>query len=162
MRRLATAALAASLLIAALAACDSSSDKPKAVPSPAESTMSEAEADALLEDLQEANKDADELLDSLNDTPTATEPEADPVRTSTGPVASFTAGTYLVGEDIKAGAYKTPGATDGACYWARSKDDSGELDSIIANHLGEGPARVTVRKGEVFETSGCEEWHLVD
>lgn len=83
--------------------------------------------------------------------------------TPSGPASTISPGTYLVGEDVKAGTYKTAGPSDSAlpnCYWSRSKDSSGELSAIIANELLPGPGRVTVRKGETFETSGCEAWQL--
>ncbi|MFF4757613.1 hypothetical protein [Streptomyces sp. NPDC001292] len=74
-------------------------------------------------------------------------------------------GQYLVGEDMQAGTYKTAGADkDGFienCYWARTKDASGEFDAIIANENLKGQGRVTVNKGEYFETKGCQEWTKV-
>lgn len=73
-------------------------------------------------------------------------------------------GSYLVGEDIAAGTYKTGGPTASdvpLCYWARAKDSSGEVGSIIANGTPEGPSRVTVNKGETFETNGCKQWTKV-
>lgn len=57
-------------------------------------------------------------------------------------------GVYEVGVDIKAGTYKTKGAPD--CYWQRTR---GADDDIVANHFGDGPAVVTVRRGEVLELS---------
>ncbi|MFI1158335.1 hypothetical protein [Streptomyces sioyaensis] len=73
-------------------------------------------------------------------------------------------GSYLVGEGIAAGTYRTggPAASDiPLCYWARAKDSSGEMGSIIANGTPQGPARVTVTKGETFETNGCRRWTKV-
>lgn len=79
-----------------------------------------------------------------------------------GPATSFEGdGQYLVGEDIAAGTYKTTGAADSLipnCYWARHKDASGELTSIIANGNVQGQTRVTVRKGEYLEVKGCLPW----
>ncbi|MET8331099.1 hypothetical protein [Streptomyces sp. NPDC005181] len=80
-----------------------------------------------------------------------------------GPVTSFSGdGEYLVGEDIKAGTYKTAGV-DGSfgCYWERAKDASGEFESIIANNNLKGPGRVTLNKGEYFKTNRCQEWKKV-
>jgi len=69
-------------------------------------------------------------------------------------------GTYLVGGDMKSGTYKTKGPADGSfgCYWERAKDSSGELNSIIANDNLNGSGLVTVRKGETFKSSGCQDW----
>ncbi|MFF4128335.1 hypothetical protein ACFYYP_32835 [Microbispora rosea] len=71
-------------------------------------------------------------------------------------------GQYLVGEDIKPGTYKTAG-TDGdfACYWARLRNATGEFSAIIANDNITGPARVTLKKGEYFETKRCQSWKRV-
>ncbi|MFI5569052.1 hypothetical protein ACIA6T_17225 [Streptomyces sp. NPDC051740] len=74
-------------------------------------------------------------------------------------------GQYLVGEDMQAGTYKTAGPDKGGvienCYWARTKNASGEFDAIIANANLQGQGRVTVNKGEYFETNGCQEWTKV-
>jgi hypothetical protein len=78
-------------------------------------------------------------------------------------VASFAGeGEYLVGTDIEAGTYKIAGAEGSvAYYWARLKDASGESDAIIANNILEGPGRVTLSKGEYFQTQRCSEWRRV-
>ncbi|TLP63899.1 hypothetical protein [Microbispora triticiradicis] len=71
-------------------------------------------------------------------------------------------GQYLVGEDIKPGTYKTAGTDGGfACYWARLRNASGEFSAITANDNIKGPARVTLKKGEYFETSRCHPWKRV-
>ncbi|GHE84878.1 hypothetical protein GCM10018789_11090 [Streptomyces werraensis] len=74
-------------------------------------------------------------------------------------------GQYLVGDDMQAGTYKTAGPEKGSiienCYWARTKDASGEFGAIIANDNLQGQGRVTVNKGEYFETDGCQEWTKV-
>lgn len=57
-------------------------------------------------------------------------------------------GVYEVGADIKAGTYKTKGGPD--CYWERTRGAGGD---IIANHFGNGPAVVTVNRGETLELS---------
>ncbi|MEV8087218.1 hypothetical protein [Streptomyces nigra] len=80
-----------------------------------------------------------------------------------GPAASFSGeGEYLVGEDIKAGTYKTAGPDGGfGCYWERAKDSSGEFGSIISNNNLNGPGRVTLNKGEYFKTNRCQKWERV-
>ncbi|MER5480850.1 hypothetical protein ABT026_28315 [Streptomyces sp. NPDC002734] len=83
-----------------------------------------------------------------------------------GPPASVPGdGQYLVGEDMKAGTYKTAGPDKSGfvdnCYWARHKDASGEFDAIIANQNLQGQGRVTLNKGEYFETNGCQKWTKV-
>ncbi|MFI2640596.1 hypothetical protein [Streptomyces sp. NPDC018610] len=80
-----------------------------------------------------------------------------------GPATSFSGeGEYVIGEDIKAGTYKTAGPDNQfGCYWERAKDASGEFSSIIANNNLQGPGRVTLNKGEYFKTNGCEKWKKV-
>ena len=79
-----------------------------------------------------------------------------------GAATSIKDGTYEVGKDIAAGRYKTPGpptnATIKDCYWQRTKDDSGELQSIISSGDAQGPGSVTVKAGEFFQTSGGCNW----
>ncbi|MFI7449976.1 hypothetical protein ACIBQX_20970 [Nonomuraea sp. NPDC049714] len=70
-------------------------------------------------------------------------------------------GQYLVGEDIKPGTYKTAGTDGFNCYWARLKNASGELSAIIANDNVSGQTRATLKKGEYFETKGCQDWKQV-
>ncbi|MCW2666355.1 MAG: Uncharacterized protein JWN57_1317, partial [Frankiales bacterium] len=51
-------------------------------------------------------------------------------------------GTYLVGEDIKPGTYKSAGGE--GCYWERSAKDG----DILANNLSDGPAVMNVRASD--------------
>ncbi|MEV6794444.1 hypothetical protein AB0M87_21200 [Streptomyces sp. NPDC051320] len=90
-------------------------------------------------------------------------PKAPKKKAETGPADSFSGdGEYLVGEDIKAGTYKSAGSDDGfGCYWARLKNASGEFDAIIANDNLQGPGRVTLNKGEYFKTQRCQDWKRV-
>ncbi len=78
-----------------------------------------------------------------------------------GPASQVGDGTYQVGVDMAVGRYKTTGPTDDLfrnCYWQRTRDDSGQLGSIIANDNTQGPASVTVKSGEFFQTSGGCTW----
>ncbi|MFC9096938.1 hypothetical protein [Streptomyces sp. NPDC057072] len=71
-------------------------------------------------------------------------------------------GEYLVGTDMQAGTYRTAGPDNSVlCYWERAKDSTGSFDSIIANNNLQGSGRATVRKGEVFKTTGCQKWAKV-
>jgi hypothetical protein len=81
----------------------------------------------------------------------------------TGPVTSFGAGTYVVGPDIIPGTYKTAGPVNTSlCYWARLRDTSGELSSIIANNNISGPTTVTIKPTDgAFQTSRCATWNKV-
>ncbi|MGW8485831.1 hypothetical protein [Streptomyces sp. NPDC055886] len=60
---------------------------------------------------------------------------------------------------MRAGTYRTSGPGDSfGCYWERAKNSSGEFDAIIANGNLDGSGRVTVNKGEVFKSNGCQDW----
>lgn len=72
------------------------------------------------------------------------------------PPGTISDGVYLVGTDIAAGTYTSPGPTKTAipwCYWQRATNDS--LDSIVANDGGDGPRRFTAVAGELVTIQGC-------
>ncbi|MDQ4103347.1 MAG: hypothetical protein M3186_06435 [Actinomycetota bacterium] len=77
---------------------------------------------------------------------------------------TFGEGKFVVGTDISPGTYQTPGPADAQyCYWERFKDPSGAADSIIANHVGRGPATVTIDAGDgAFNTRWCGTWTKVN
>lgn len=91
--------------------------------------------------------------------PPAASDSAKPPR---GPATSMGNGTFLVGTDVEPGTYRSDGPLRTSCYWARLSGTGGELDDIIANNLGKGPATVTIKKSDAaFESSGCSRWHKV-
>lgn len=76
---------------------------------------------------------------------------------------TLSAGTYVVGEDIEPGTYRTDGPADdsfsGMCYWARLSGLSGEFDELIANDAFEGQTTVEVNEGDVaLELTGECVW----
>ncbi|MEU8880979.1 hypothetical protein [Streptomyces hydrogenans] len=72
-------------------------------------------------------------------------------------------GDFEVGSDLKPGLYRTTGNEDAMCYWERSKDATGELDSILANDNVTGTAYVEIKKSDkFFKSTGCETWEAVD
>lgn len=80
------------------------------------------------------------------------------VDTPTGPVSVITEGQFEVGVDVVPGKYRTQGPQPGAldmCYVERSRNDSGELGSIIANDIVHGPQTITVKAGEFVKNTGC-------
>lgn len=82
------------------------------------------------------------------------QPAEQPTPAQTGPLTSFSDGTYEVGTDIQPGKYKTAGG-DG-CYWERQKNDDHNFGSIIANDYSKGPMTVTIAKTDkYFQTNGC-------
>ena len=85
------------------------------------------------------------------------EPAPEPEESGAGTIPGD--GTFLVGEDIQPGTYRTDG--EEGCYWARLSDASGELESIIANGNPQGPTTVTISTSDAaFETNGCSGWIL--
>ncbi|WP_108665113.1 hypothetical protein [Euzebya rosea] len=68
--------------------------------------------------------------------------------------STFGNGTFIVGQDIPAGRYRSDGTGNG-CYWERNTADG---DGIIDNHFGSSPAVATVRDGEIFRTEDCGTW----
>lgn len=93
-----------------------------------------------------------------NYAPTQVAPSAPaPAETDADP-NSFSGGTYVVGQDIQAGTYRTQG--EGAfCGWSRNKDTTGEFGSIIANGIVQGPTTVTVKSSDgAVEFSGDCTW----
>ncbi|MFD3520165.1 hypothetical protein [Streptomyces sp. NPDC058653] len=75
-------------------------------------------------------------------------------------------GTFVVGEDVQPGTYKTSGPSDSEypnCYWARLRSTSGDFEDIISNGTPSGQTTVTISGGDgAFETTGCAEWKKSD
>jgi hypothetical protein len=67
-------------------------------------------------------------------------------------------GTYLVGEDIVPGTYRSAGGS--GCYWKRLSSLDGS--DIIDNNLSDGPQVVEILASDVaFETEDCQTWQKV-
>lgn len=82
------------------------------------------------------------------------------------PAATIASGTWIVGEDVQPGTYRStvPDQSIG-CYWARLSDLSGELDGILANANLEPGDRVTVVIGDGdsgFTSNRCGTWEKTD
>jgi hypothetical protein len=76
------------------------------------------------------------------------------------PPVSFTAGMYVVGEDIPPGIYKTPNLTRESCYFEVDKDFSGgSFGTISQNGNLQGPGVFTVKASDkVVELTGPCVW----
>jgi hypothetical protein len=85
---------------------------------------------------------------------------ASPVAEQSAPaVKGIGDGDHQVPADIKPGTYVA--TASGACYWARLKDNSGELTAILANENAEEGAHLVVTigpKDKVFSTQDCGTW----
>jgi len=75
-------------------------------------------------------------------------------------------GTYIVGEDIWPGTYRSAGAVDSAfpfCFWSTNKGASTNSEVIDIGSAGVGEQQVVkIGKGVgAFDTSGCEPWEKI-
>lgn len=66
-------------------------------------------------------------------------------------------GTFIVGEDIAPGTYRSPPPSSGTCYWGRLKDLGSGSNSIIATSNTSGPSLLRVAATDfAVETKRCE------
>ena len=73
-------------------------------------------------------------------------------------VTSFADGTWVVGDDIQAGTYRSS-KTVSSCYWQRLSGFSGEFDDIIVNELTEAISVVEISSTDAgFSTERCGTW----
>lgn len=74
---------------------------------------------------------------------------------------TITGGVVVVGSDVDPGVYKTTGP-DGSntmgCYYAFKSGTDADAQ-IIDNNIVQGPATVTLKQGNVFESRSCDDWH---
>ncbi len=76
-------------------------------------------------------------------------------------ITEYVDGVYLVGTEIPAGTYRSPGGP--FCYWERLSGLSGEFTDIIANEFREGNAIVEIQETDkAFKSTGCGSWTLVE
>lgn len=75
------------------------------------------------------------------------------------PETAFGPGAWLVGEDIAPGKYKTAEQVGEGCYWEITTGPNG--DDIVANQFvaeSGGIQRVTLKKGQQFDSNDCGDW----
>jgi hypothetical protein len=73
---------------------------------------------------------------------------------------SFGDGTWRVGAEVAPGTYRAPGG--GSCYWARLRNFTGGLNSIIANGGFSKNQTVTIQSSDTgFETRDCGTWERI-
>jgi hypothetical protein len=71
---------------------------------------------------------------------------------------SFGDGTWVIGNDIQAGTYRSS-KTGSGCYWERLSGFSGELDDIIANGVTDAIWVVEISSTDAgFSTERCGTW----
>jgi len=76
-------------------------------------------------------------------------------------VPSIEDGTWTVGVDFPAGAYRTTTNVAADCYWKISKSGSNGADIIQNDFPGGGRPQVTLKVGQDFTTNRCGTWHKV-
>lgn len=105
---------------------------------------------------------------AVNEAGKALEAEAPAGVVSDGPTPSPTKtnqsvigeGQFEVGTHVKAGKYRTAGAKESifqVCIWTVKDAEGNYLDSGTADGLNE-PQSVTLKKGQSFDSSGCQDW----
>ncbi|QOC24800.1 hypothetical protein IC744_16185 [Microbacterium hominis] len=116
-----------------------------------ESQLSTAEAS--LEELQGRVSDLEAREAAV------TEREA-AVKTTEQTIAanSFGEGIRLVGKNTAAGVYTTAEITSGSCYYVWRTSTASDAEIIDNNIVKSGTATVTLRDGDVFESSRCGKW----
>ena len=70
----------------------------------------------------------------------------------------FSDGMHLVGTNVTPGIYAI--STSTRCYYAW-KSGTGSDAEIVDNEIVNGPATVTLKAGEVFESNRCGKWSKV-
>lgn len=73
-------------------------------------------------------------------------------------------GTFVVGQDIKSGTYRTSGSGNAGandCYYATLSSTDGSINSIIANGNFDGPETISLSGVYAFQTNGPCTWNLV-
>lgn len=82
-------------------------------------------------------------------------PKASGTTTSNTSKTNISEGMYRVGTDIPVGTYRLTCTSEYGAYWARLKDASGNVSSIIANSNFNTTAYVTVLNGEYLQLTNC-------
>lgn len=130
-------------------------------------TVLETERDEALESLESLREelasatsraeDAENSLLELQEAASSAETAEAEAASEEGLSSTFGDGTWVVGEDIEPGTYRSEGGD--YCYWERLSGLSGEFDDIIANELTEGQAVVQISESDVaFKSQDCGTW----
>lgn len=77
------------------------------------------------------------------------------------PPATIGEGQWVIGEDAEPGRYKTDGADPDLftmCVWSVYAKEGGDVLSFGSSGDQRAPGRVTLKKGQFFDTTGCQPW----
>jgi hypothetical protein len=72
--------------------------------------------------------------------------------------SQFSDGVHIVGTTVSAGVYSI--SSSNSCYYVW-RTGTGSDSDIVENNIVSGPATVTLRGGEIFETNRCGTWNKV-
>lgn len=81
------------------------------------------------------------------------------------PATDFGEGTWVVGQDITHGRYRSsgPGENGDSCAWARQVGFSNEFYDILESATVTEPVTVDIERSDSsFQSRGCGEWTLVE
>ncbi|WP_200209099.1 hypothetical protein [Micromonospora coerulea] len=92
----------------------------------------------------------------------ASKPAA-PAKPAKPPIPTIEDGTWTVGSDVPAGTYRTVEKVDpsAGCYWSITKTGSNGANIIQNDIVSGGLPRVTLKKGQDFETNRCGVWQKI-
>jgi hypothetical protein len=71
---------------------------------------------------------------------------------------TITDGTWTVGVNVAAGAYRTTAPVSGSCYWSITKSGSNGGDIINNDIVQGGVPSVNLAAGQDFKSQGCGDW----
>lgn len=104
--------------------------------------------------LDEREAELEKMASALDERESAVSDEEKKVTEST-----FGEGRWVVGDDIKAGTYKTSEPVEStSCYWAITTSGSNGNDIIANDFATKGNHTVTLKKGQDFESQDCGSW----
>ncbi|MEU8086349.1 hypothetical protein AB0B57_22405 [Micromonospora sp. NPDC049101] len=88
---------------------------------------------------------------------------AAPAKPAKPTIPTIEDGTWTVGADVPAGTYRTVEkvAGDALCYWAILKSGTNGADIIQNATPTGGLPRVTLKKGQDFQTARCGVWQKI-
>lgn len=125
-----------------------------AIATPSQPTTIEATAPTVTKTVTQPGPTVTQAVEVPGEETTVTVKAAPPK-----PEVAFGPGAWLVGEDIAPGKYKTAEEVGEGCYWEITTGPNG--DDIVANQFvaeSGGIQRVTLKKGQQFDSNDCGDW----
>lgn len=124
---------------------------------PDPSTSPDSKQDQTDQGQTNQNQTPNEKEGTNEDTPTEVE---NPSKQEGAKTKTYGSGTYVVGEDIEPGLYKSEG---NIIYWARLSGFGGAVEDILANGNPQGAEVVEIKETDKgFETTGSGSWFKIE